>query len=109
LPHGVATRLQQCADGASRLLHTRFSDRALASLPPPAAAAVSLRWKPFLLVPHGEWASWGEAALRKGVDKKAYYDKRFGKDVWKVRTQAGSQLRRVCARLHSCRRTVRNS
>ncbi len=90
-PHGRRVRLQQRADGASRLLRVRFSDRALASLPPPAAAAVSLRWKPFLLVPHGEWASWGEAALREGVDKKAYYDKRFGKDVWKVRTQPASQ------------------
>jgi predicted DsbA family dithiol-disulfide isomerase len=65
----------------------RDSDRALASLPPPAAAAVSLRWKPYLLAPPESWTSWGEAALREGVDKKAYYDKRFGKDAWKARTQ----------------------
>ena len=45
---------------------------------------VDITWRPFLLVPPNQFrADWGDEAMTKGVDKIAYYDKRFGKDVWK--------------------------
>jgi hypothetical protein len=87
----VLMRVACCAPPTARALTrrpSRRSDRALASLPPPAAAAVTLRWRPFLLAPPDTWASWGADALTHGVDKIAYYDKRFGKDAWKARAAA---------------------
>ena len=46
--------------------------------------AVDITWRPFLLVPTQQWRSdWGDEAMSKGVDKVAFYDKRFGKGVWK--------------------------
>lgn len=91
LPRCAADVLTHAPDARAR------SDRALASLPPPAAAAVTLRWKPFLLAPPDTWAAWGADAATQGVDKIAYYDKRFGKDAWKAR-RVGTAARTTLAR-----------
>jgi len=59
----------------------RNLDKAMLSTGMPKS---SITWRPFLLVPPSQWqADWGDAALTEGVDKVAFYDKRFGKDEWK--------------------------
>jgi predicted DsbA family dithiol-disulfide isomerase len=44
---------------------------------------VAVAWHPFLLVQPDAWRAFGDATLTHGVDKIEFYDKRFGKDVWK--------------------------
>ena len=53
----------------------------LASRSPPLRLDVV--YHPFLLVQPEAWKAFGESAVTTGVDKKAFYDQRFGKDKWK--------------------------
>ena len=47
-----------------------------------AAVAVDVAWHPFTLAPAPHFLSFGPEATTKGVDKKAYYDMRFGPGKW---------------------------